>query len=929
MTFLSRHKKIATTILSAVAAVAFAITVVFGFAAPAQSARAATILFPNGGGTGWQYLYPNAVLLGNGSNRIATTSAGTNGNVLALVGGVPTWVATTTLANISGLLDISHGGTGTTTAPAGWLIYGGGGSAYQAVSTTTASCSGSASCTPFTVIGSSPVTISASGGSGGSGNVATSSQETAGYLPYWTSTNGTPATLGKVATTTLTLSGPFSTPTLPVVIGTSPITSTYYGLATTSAISQSQVLYGTSASGVASVATTSFSAANSTLTVTGTLGALIGGANSTISLNTGNANTWTALQQFGAAASSTQFSSTKAYFGGTATSTFDIDGALTLPAAAQFNGAGLTSCTGANFLQWSSGLFSCAAASAGSQTPWTQNIDGGGFNLANVGTIGIGTSSPYQAGFTVDSGVSSTTNTYHTGNVNGYLEVNIQNRSSGASASSDLVATANNGSPTTHYIDLGINGSGGGSSPFPTANHAYLFSIDDPLNIGALGASSYITFNTTGGTSAVERARLTQDGLLGIGTTTPRWALTVASSTGPQLTLTDTTATGAPFNFRTNGRYLTIGTSSPTTFATTTLPLLFVDSNSASTSVLRFETTGASTSTFSGGLQIKGAQASRFLLNDANKSVVTSGASSVLLNTLTDETGTGVAVFGTTPTFTTNITAPLVIGGTGAASTLTLKSTSGTGTSDAIIFQVGSNGATEAGRITTRGLWGIGTTTPRVGQLSIASTTGPQIALSNGSLTDAPWFMRSTGSTLYIGTSSPSTFASTTIPALTFLNTGLTGFGTSSPWAKLSLDAPAGIPAFAIGSSTKSLFTINSFGGITLQEFGPSTSTAMTIDWEKSGPQVLLQIGTAANTINIINATTSGQVGSRKLVMVCNPAGTASTITWSGVTWAGGTAPTQTTTASKCDAYSFFVSQGTSTPASPTYTVYGAATQNF
>lgn len=38
-------------------------------------------------------------------------------------------------------------------------------------------------------------TLSATGGSGGSGNIATSSAETANYIPWWTSTNGTPATL--------------------------------------------------------------------------------------------------------------------------------------------------------------------------------------------------------------------------------------------------------------------------------------------------------------------------------------------------------------------------------------------------------------------------------------------------------------------------------------------------------------------------------------------------------------------------------------------------------------------------------------------------------------------------------------------------------------------------------------------------------------
>lgn len=54
------------------------------------------------------------------------------------------------------------------------------------------------------VLGSGDLVIS---GSGGSGNVATSTGETAGNLAYWTSTNGTPALLGKVATSSLTTSG--------------------------------------------------------------------------------------------------------------------------------------------------------------------------------------------------------------------------------------------------------------------------------------------------------------------------------------------------------------------------------------------------------------------------------------------------------------------------------------------------------------------------------------------------------------------------------------------------------------------------------------------------------------------------------------------------------------------------------------------------
>src|SRR3989338_4064325 len=57
---------------------------------------ASSTLSVNVGGTGWSNIQANTLLLGNSTQRLATTSAGTNGQVLALVGGVPTWVATTT-----------------------------------------------------------------------------------------------------------------------------------------------------------------------------------------------------------------------------------------------------------------------------------------------------------------------------------------------------------------------------------------------------------------------------------------------------------------------------------------------------------------------------------------------------------------------------------------------------------------------------------------------------------------------------------------------------------------------------------------------------------------------------------------------------------------------------------------------------------------
>jgi hypothetical protein len=91
--------------------------------------------------------------------------------------------------------------------------------------------------------------------------------------------------------------------------------------------------------------------------------------------------------------------------------------------------------------------------------------------------------------------------------------------------------------------------------------------------------------------------------------------------------------------------------------------------------------------------------------------------SAQLAGVISDETGSGALVFATsptinTPTITTSAVIPLVNGGTAASSTLTLQSTSGAGTSDAIIFKTASQ--SEKMRITSTGNVGIGTTSPAV-----------------------------------------------------------------------------------------------------------------------------------------------------------------------------------------------------------------------
>ena len=70
----------------------------------ATPALAVSILQTQQGGTGWGFpggFQANTVLLGNGTGAIATTSAGSNGQVLALVSGVPTWTATSSIQNLT------------------------------------------------------------------------------------------------------------------------------------------------------------------------------------------------------------------------------------------------------------------------------------------------------------------------------------------------------------------------------------------------------------------------------------------------------------------------------------------------------------------------------------------------------------------------------------------------------------------------------------------------------------------------------------------------------------------------------------------------------------------------------------------------------------------------------------------------------------
>ena len=90
------------------------------------------------------------------------------------------------------------------------------------------------------------------------------------------------------------------------------------------------------------------------------------------------------------------------------------------------------------------------------------------------------------------------------GNANSYVQVNIQNKNPGNAASSDFVATADNGNDTTNYIDMGINSSTYNQAAYSmgVADDGYLVTMGGNLGLATGTAGKTIQMYAGGTTSA-------------------------------------------------------------------------------------------------------------------------------------------------------------------------------------------------------------------------------------------------------------------------------------------------------------------------------------------------------------------------------------------------------------------------------------------
>lgn len=98
---------------------------------------------------------------------------------------------------------------------------------------------------------------------------------------------------------------------------------------------------------------------------------------------------------------------------------------------------------------------------------------------------------------------------------NTYQQVMFQNTNAGTSASTDFVATADNGSDTTYYVDVGINSSGYADPAYSMAgpNDTYIYSVGGDIAVGTQTPGTTIKFHTGGTTSDKQRLEINDTGI--------------------------------------------------------------------------------------------------------------------------------------------------------------------------------------------------------------------------------------------------------------------------------------------------------------------------------------------------------------------------------------------------------------------------------
>lgn len=413
------------------------------------------------------------------------------------------------------------------------------------------------------------------------------------------------------------------------------------------------------------------------------------------------------------------------------------------------------------------------------------------------------------------------------------------------------------------------------------------FGSSNGLLIGTRTTNTPIVF----GTNSLERMRIDQNGSVGIGTTTPKWSLNIASTTGPQIALTGGNANNI-WTIRGIGGAFYLATASPTTFASSSAFTPFSISSAGTTTLQSLNIISANangTSTSNVGWNIT---TGCYAISGTCISGSSSGSSSVgPINVLQASNGSGGFIATGTPTLT--------IGN--LFSTTTATSTFA--------------GSLTVGSASPNPLLQIGSTTPTYGYLindrfNIVDSRNDYVAgnaynLSNGICATADWTVANdlNSTALNFGdfghTSSKFTGSGCT-------NNPFTGFQNNSTY----IFDPTGYMNFALGTTT-----LGSFNWFT----GGYATTNQKMTLTNFG---LLGIGTTTPFTELQIATTSANGGFKPQFALTDMSASVGGKQWyqsnySGVYELGTTSDNNFATSSAVRISTAAVSQwgfGTSTP---------------
>lgn len=167
---------------------------------------------------------------------------------------------------------------------------------------------------------------------------------------------------------------------------------------------------------------------------------------------------------------------------------------------------------------------------------------------------------------------------------NNYLQENLKNNSNGIAASGDYVVTADTGTETANYIDLGINSSGYTGDIFGAALDGYLYVNGGNLNIGTDTSAKVVNF-LVGGASVASNTILA---LASTGATVTG----NISTTSTRFAWNDTNNTLALTQAAASGTVRTILTVTGGAITTSTLSTERVDVDFALNRTIQFATGG-------------------------------------------------------------------------------------------------------------------------------------------------------------------------------------------------------------------------------------------------------------------------------------------------------------------------------------------------